>query len=346
MKMGIASALLLLFVVWGSMAGCTQTKGDEFPQVQEVFTTQPGFFEGGMSEVLALSPDGERLINAAFDELELRTGRIRSVFTKQEGIQGLKWFAAGGGYMGWSVDGRYFAATQIEFNERGGIADRPAVVIDTQTRTARYYPGAFTEWSAVDGERFVLSRATVVERSTGEFVSPPNPLPDFREEEVLGYGAFLWSVRHNFPLAVITADPPYIGASSKAPEHRLYVTDWEHTDRVQFYTDDELERVISWGFDPTGRYVLLMIWEWAQRPENPSSARGVTDTKLVVVDWRRGEQRELFRLSQLGDGKVAAIGWLTTWHWSADGSTIIVPRTDGSVVVLKVDYPARHRLGR
>ena len=327
-----------------------EEKRFQWPRIREVFVAPQVRLEYGRVDAYSLSPDGGRLIDALFYEYDLRTGMLLG--RRFGEVQGLKYgWGGGGGYMGWSVDGRYFAATQIVYDEQGMVEDKPVVVIDTQTHTARYYPGPFRGWSGVNSDRLLIG-ASLLDRQTGRFLDLPEPSPDFQQGEVRGYGSLLWNVEQNVPVGVVTADPPYIGAEAekaRVQQRWLYIENWATREvRVPLYQEGRLERVVGWDFDPTGQFVLLMVWERSQLPEDRDEISGqyVVDTKLVVVDWRTEEQQELYRLSDVGDGQVVGIGWMSTWHWSADGSTIIIPRKDGSVVVLKVDYPSRHKLRR
>ena len=96
-------------------------------------------------------------------------------------------------------------------------------------------------------------------------------------------------------------------------------------------------RVVSWVMDPTGRYVLLVVWERTAVPtgEREFSTDYVTDSVLLLIDWRTKTSREWLRLSDSDTSRIVA----RDVAWSADGSTVLVPRQDAPPLVLKVKYP-------
>jgi len=285
----------------------------------------------------ALSPDGERIIDASFYETELETGKRVRKFGPSEIAGLLHEWGGSGGLMGWSVDGRYLAATQMVLAPDSTIVDTPVVIIDTQTNTARYYKGAFNGWSAVNSERFLTNNWTPTNLDGTEIYDWTSP--DFRIVEVRGNEEFLWDVNQNLPIAIVSLNYAVPGIEVDTSTIEI-LSFGKETIRLPIYTERPLQQTISAIFDPTGRYALLTIWERSEIPPEGNDeifGKFVVDTVLMVVDWRKGEHRELFRLSSIGDGKVIALPAKTAW--SADGSTIFIARKDAPGVVLKVKYP-------
>lgn len=323
----ISILLVLLMLASCSVFG----SGSSLPTVERVFVSTVTF---GPIDRFALSPDGKRVINEAFTEIDLNTGEQSQRFMD---TAGLETYGSTGGFMGWSVDGRYLAATQMVLAPDSTILDRPVVIIDTQTNTARYYKGAFNGWSAVNSARFLTNNWTPTNLDGSEvrdWISA-----DFRTVAVKGNEQFLWDVNQNLPIAIVSLNyyVPGIKIDTKVIDILSFS---ETTLRFPIYTEKLLEQTVSAVFDHSGRYVLLTIWERSEIPPEGNDeifGRFVVDTALVVVDWRKGEYRELFRLSSIGDGNVVALPNKTAW--SADGSTIFVARKDAPAVVLKVKYP-------
>lgn len=318
------------------LLSCLQIEKDKFPALERWYVSSVVLDN---LDAFALSPDGKAVIDASFYETNLETGKRTRKFGPSE-VSGLLYeWGGSGGLMGWSVDGRYLAATQMVLAPDSTILDRPVVIIDTQTNTARYYKGAFNGWSAVNSERFLTNNWTPTNLSDGSEVTTFWGTRDFRKVEVKGNENFLWSVQENLPIAYFTWRPL---ASSETGEHvnKIVSYDKGETIQVEIYTEKPLQRTISAIFDPTGQYALLTLWERSEIPPEGNDeifGKFVVDTVLIVVDWRKGEYRELFRLSSLGDGNVVALPAKTAW--SADGSTIFVARKDAPAVVLKVKYP-------
>jgi len=320
---------IILFLL--VLSSCSIFGKSGFPKVESVFVSSVTL---GPIDEFALSPDGSKIIDEAFTETELSTGKQTQRFMD---TLGLKIYGSTGGFMGWSVDGRYLAATQMVLAPDSTIVDTPVVIIDTQTNTARYYKGSFNGWSAVNSERFLTNNWTPTNLDGTEIYDWTSP--DFRIVEVRGNEEFLWDVNQNLPIAIVSLNYAVPGIEVDTSTIEI-LSFGKETIRLPIYTERPLQQTISAIFDPTGRYALLTIWERSEIPPEGNDeifGKFVVDTVLMVVDWRKGEHRELFRLSSIGDGKVIALPAKTAW--SADGSTIFVARKDAPGVVLKVKYP-------
>ena len=108
------------------------------------------------------------------------------------------------------------------------------------------------------------------------------------------------------------------------------------------YESQPPDNVVDVIFDPSGDYLVLT--QWKCDPNDPRQCsqypdayytNSVMDTVILLVNWRTGEQKELFRLSDIVPDHL--IGSYTTW--SMDGSTLLLWRQDAPPVVLKISYP-------
>jgi len=323
-KWNIFIILVLLVVPSCSIFGAKS----DFPKVERAFVSSVTL---GPIDKFALFPDGSKVTNEAFTETELSTGKQTQRFMD---TIGLEIYGSTGGLMGWSVDGRYLAATQMVLAPDSTIIDKPVVIIDTKTNTARYYKGVFNGWSAVNSERFLTNNWTPTNLDSSEIHDWASP--DFRTIEVKGNEQFLWDINQNLPIAIVSLN--YAAAGIEVNTSIIEILSFgERTIRLPIYTEKPLQQTVSAIFDPTGQYALLTVWERSEIPPEGNDeifGKFVVDTVLIVVDWRKGEYRELFRLSSLGDGHAIALPHKTAW--SADGSTIFVARKDAPAVVLKV----------
>jgi hypothetical protein len=185
-------ALILLFLL---LSSCLHK--EQFPTLECWYISSA---ELQALDEFALSPDGERIIDASFYETELETGKRVRKFGPSEIAGLLHEWGGSGGLMGWSVDGRYLAATQMVLAPDSTIVDTPVVIIDTQTNTARYYKGSFNGWSAVNSERFLTNNWTPTNLDGTEITVHWGTV-DFRKVDVKGNENFLWSVEKNLPIA-------------------------------------------------------------------------------------------------------------------------------------------------
>lgn len=99
------------------------------------------------------------------------------------------------------------------------------------------------------------------------------------------------------------------------------------------------QEVVSYIFDPTGRYVLFAVWEHnGEYISRKYDTNTVTDTVLILVDWRTKKARNFSPFTN--DSKNTAVGRGSfALQWSADGSTIFIARNYVPAIILKLKYP-------
>lgn len=331
--------IVLLGVVFTLLlTSCSSSEmGNGFPVVERSFISS---VEINPWSIFALSPDGNTVIDAAFTQTDLITNEQSQMF---EDTAGLTSYGSIGGSMGWSLDGRYLAATQVVFAPDSTILESPLVLIDTQTNTAKYYSGVFNGWSAVNSERFMASFYVPMNVSDGALVTDWET-SDFRKVSVKGSDNYLWDANQNLPIAFITRTPAVNVDRTETGIHVLAISSNEkkpHTLNIlPFYDETPLQRTVDWDFDPRGKYVLLTVWERYKMPNDGKdeiNGENVVDTVLILVDWRAQKQFEFFRISSIDPEHV--IAQLDGTAWSADGSTIFIARKDAPAIVLKIKYP-------
>lgn len=328
--------VLLELVLMLVLASCSTSElGNNFPAIAQSFITSVMIDD---FNVFALSPDRETVTDYAFTQTNLTTGEQTQLFLDTLGLDS---YGSTGGLMGWSIDGRYLAATQIVYAPDSAILDKPVVIIDTTTNTARYYPGVFNGWSAVNSERFMTNNFTPTNVSDGSEVLPWK-LIDYRDVAVKGYGEYLWDANQNLPIAHMTWNSQLNSDGTETGRHVNEIVSYDkgRTIHVPVYTEKPLQRTVNTVFDPTGQYILLTVWERSKIPaagNDEISGENVIDSVLILVDWRTGKQVELFRLSSIDSKNLIAKPSGTAW--SADGSTVFIARNDAPAIVLKMKYP-------
>jgi hypothetical protein len=220
-------------------------------------------------------------------------------------------------------------------------------------------------WSP-ESNRFVLAQSRIImEYPTFNQVPYPSDYPiDFRKvKNIYGHHDILWDKETNFPVAeaatgcdgcVFPLDPgfPNLQAKTYLEIRSLDVPSLRET------TNPMRERLLTFDwptspyyaiFDPTGEYILVAVEE-RMLPPTPTQEmipqqkygyyydpKYVKDTVLMLVHWRTKAHIELLRLSRYGQVESNAI--LSDMSWSADGSTIFVPRRNAPPLVLKIKYP-------
>lgn len=86
--------------------------------------------------------------------------------------------------------------------------------------------------------------------------------------------------------------------------------------------------------------MLFAIWEHdGEYVSGKYDTSTVTDTVLVLVDWRTKKSTELFRLSSIDSSNIAVGRGSSALQWSSDGSTIFIARNYAPAIVLKIKYP-------
>lgn len=247
------------------------------------------------------------------------------------------------------------------------------VIYDIQERKCHQPQNADTynaieSWSP-ESNRFVTAfNRVMMDYPSFNQVSYPSNYPiDFRKvKNIFGSSNILWDKDNNLPIAeVVTGcegciswdNPnfPNLQAKTYLEIRSLNVPALNDTTtpiRDRLLTFDWITGGYFPIFDPTGEYILIAIQEGTSPPPPPTSTKEMTpqqryeyyydskyvkDTVLMLVHWRTKEYIELLHLSQYGQVQSNAI--LSEMSWSADGSTIFVPRRNAPPLVLKIKYP-------
>jgi hypothetical protein len=162
---------------------------------------------------------------------------------------------------------------------------------------------------------------------------------------------YLWSSKTNLPVAYLNLINPINFSGEIAPQvvgiYPIYGDDGGYLAEYlsgykPIYQSDPPDNIVGAQFSPDGNFILAS--KWICDPSDPRQCSrydlgnddqqydgSVTDTALILINWRTGEVKELIRLSQVDPSNV--IGLST--EWSADGSTILVWRKEASPVVIK-----------
>lgn len=172
---------------------------------------------------------------------------------------------------------------------------------------------------------------------------------DFNEvENISGNGDYLWDDNLNLPIAVIKPCPTseditkkIIDTSCKLITPSLDFNQQTEGIEKNIINIDLPNTVIDWTFDPSGRFILLAIWERESANdvlENFTSDKNVIDTRLVIVDWKTGETFDLIKLSEIIPNYPVSL-FYGNMQWSSDGSTIFVPlSSEMGFVIIRISY--------
>jgi hypothetical protein len=192
----------------------------------------------------------------------------------------------------------------------------------------------------------------VFDLTTNTIISITNANIRYENIPVKASEEYLWSIKINLPVAhLLRTDPINLGGENRSQIVGIYpVIGDADGDLAEFYSEfnsiyqsDPPDNMIDAQFSPDGNFIL--VTKWICDPSDPKQCSrydlgsddqrydgSVTDTALILINWRTGETKELIRLSQVDTSNV--IGMST--EWSADGSTILVWRKEASPVVIKL----------
>jgi len=333
----------------------------QFPSVEKAYVipqtdTTYRFF--GVSS-LALSPDGQSLTIEDLTQVQLETGSGSHPFDNYKFPS--PEIILHSGPLRWSPDGRYLAATYANDDRVHPDANRyPIYIYDTQTQTvfmANELASGFQHWSPFNtGNYFAGNLSTGnwgVFSITNTKVILQDKSIDFREEkELKATGNYLWSKELDIPVAILSILPIIDENGNRTEAHQTAIisfsnqSNYKTPDYYVLVPTAPTNNLIDSTFDPTGTYILTLQYECyndiqIQCPEDNFfpviDPKNVSDSILTITNWRTGEQKELYRLSQIDAQHFIAAQW--SLAWSSDGSTIVVGREDSTPVVLKLSYP-------
>lgn len=203
-------------------------------------------------------------------------------------------------------------------------------------------------WS-FDSTRCIDINGTLIEISSGTKIETWDKNVDFNTtERISGNGDYLWDMEKNIPIAFFSPCPitelgtgNILETSCKLLTPSLDFNQQSNGIKKDIFTINPSNTVVDWTFDPSGKFILLAIWE---RTTNNivldyDSDENVIDTQFVVIDWRTGETFELFRLSEIMPDYPISL-YYSNMQWSSDGSTLFLPLNGGNGFILaKIEYP-------
>lgn len=340
---------ILLFISILLLSSCQTNKSIRFPQVTEVKTVD---FYGESFGWYAISSNGQYFYTD--------TGGQRNIESK-EIIPLDNFFCSGNAPIRLSPNGLYLSGS----TNYAGMG-----IYDIQEKNCfqpqdAYHLNPVESWSS-ESNRFVLAQSRIVmDYPSFNRISYPSDYPvDFRNiKNIYGSSNILWNKESNLPIAEVVASCdecvfpldanfPNLQAKTYLEIRSLDIPEVRETTtpiRENLLTFDWITGINYSIFDPTGEYILVAVEERTlppipaqemtpqQKYEYYYDSKYVKDTILILVHWRTKEHVELLRLSQYGQVQSDAI--LSEMSWSADGSTILIPRKNEPPLVLKMKYP-------
>lgn len=203
-------------------------------------------------------------------------------------------------------------------------------------------------WS-FDSTRCIDINGVLVEISSNTKIETWDKNVDFNTiETISGNGDYLWDKEKNIPIAFFSPCPiTELGAGNILETNCKLLTpslDFNQQNNgmeKSVFTIPPPNTVVDWTFDPSGKFILLAIWERAKNNIvlDYASDENVIDTQFIIVDWRTGETFELFRLSEIKPDYPISL-YYGNMQWSSDGSTLFLPLNRGNGFILaKIEYP-------
>lgn len=341
--------IALLFTITLVLSACQNNQPVQFPQITKVSIVN---FYGNSGED-AVSTDGKYYYSHAGAKLGIDDKDI-ILLDNYDDCKGTPWVKL-------SPNGRYLSSNSntigiVIYDIQEGKCHQP--------KNAGVY-NAIESWSP-ESNRFVTAfNRIMMDYPSFERVPYPSDYPiDFRKvKNIYGSSNILWDADRNLPIAeaaidcegcLLWDDPNFPNRQAKVylEIRSLNVPSLSETAipiRERLLTFDWNTGTDFQIFDPTGEYILIAIEERTSPPaptqemtpqqkyEYYYDSKYVKDTVLMLVHWRTKEHIELLRLSKYGQIQSDAI--LSDMSWSADGSTIFIPRKNEPPLVLKMKYP-------
>ncbi len=306
---------------------------------EQVFPLVESAFVMPVEEHGALSPDGSFIYTSTHTKVDVQDGlQTYNGFDFRFDI-----------YPAWSImdlspNGRYLTA------QTGSMGNYYKYLLDITEKTYREESHMCNSWSGDSTRCLEFFQFELVEMPENKVVEEWSRNEDFRNlRNVSGDYIFLWDMDKRIPVAEIypcddegnnTSSTQCIVSLSydegRFPLHK----DREHATIAPILEIEPPQEVVSYIFDPTGRFVLFAIWEhYGEYVSGKYDTSTVTDTVLVLVDWRTKKSTELFRLSSIDSSNIAVGRGSSALQWSSDGSTIFIARNYAPAIVLKIKYP-------
>lgn len=304
-----------------------------FPSVQASFIMP-------VKEYGILAPDGNSIYTDLVSFMDIHTGTWSNI----EIADAPPGLTLANSFLDISPGGRYLtASTDSSFGSSNYLVD---------VEKKNYQEGSYLceSWSG-DSRRCVEAiHSQLIEMPANQVVEDWSRTVDFRElSEVSGDYIFLWDRNQRIPVAEIYPCPnensdrttAYCLVSLSAGDNvfRKY-TFSQPPVILPIFEIAPPQEVVSYTFEPTGKYVLFAVWEnKGEYISGDYDASTVVDTALVLVDWRTKKSREIFRILEIDSEHVAVSRGASALQWSSDGSTILVYRNYAPAIVLKLKYP-------
>lgn len=345
-SLSLCVSLLLTALLIACALPQSEPPAGRFPTVSHVMISPITLDEIGSD--FALAPDGNSVLLLGLFQYELSTGEEDDSLKHYQG----EYVISEGGNFGWSPDGRYIAVTTMELDyQKKDVGDRPVYLLDTQAQTVRRLAGvsSLEQWSPVNSDRLFAesSEGPLWDVSSNTGIASWGPVDIRSATELAGNGRYLWDAELNVPIGWAYSKSIQDSSGQETGQIEVGISsvfapyDESKAIWIPVLSLPSTQRHDSPIFDPTGRYLLLTLVEplldgsaTAPTPDLNTENQNITDSVLLLVDWRTQEQTELFRLSLVDPAQVV----IEEIAWSADGSTIVISRKDASAVVLKITY--------
>lgn len=283
----------------------------------------------------ALSSDGIYLYTSTHKKINLQNGSESFIeFITKSNL--LPAFAI----LDLSPNGNYLTA------QRGSLENYDRYLLDLQAESYQKESNMCISWSGNSKRCLEFFNFHLVEMPENKIVEGWSKNEDFRDvDNISGDYIFLWDTNKNIPIAEIYP------CDTESKETFTYCLVSLAYDRGRFNLENKSGNltaisifevpnsmeVVSYIFDPTGQYILFAVWEHnGEYIYGDYDTDTVSDTALILVDWRNKKSQEIFRLSNITLENVAVSRGSSSIQWSSDGSTILISRNNAPAIVLKL----------
>ena len=351
MKNSLLKVLILLFL----LSSCTPKQ--EIPIVKSSWVL-PYDMDSYTYPQIFLSYDGNYLISGDFRFLDVETGEISF---PMQGFLPQSWLQTHFAHtILWSDIGNLMIA---ETHRSGGILPVEwymvyFIDIENQKISEGYEIGPIIS-SSPFGNHIIANPAGPYDRVQQSYDIEAKEALIFNKSpqnienlKTGGNDSYLWDENSNAPIArellrhTYNDNGEYIAQVGYLLLYQGYqegIAEDFSTEEI-LYESNPPDNVVAVTFDPSGDYLVVTKWECDPDSvqqctnEDPDTyyTDNVLDTVILLIDWRTGEEYELFRLSDIVSDHL--IGSYT--DWSMDGSTLILWRyNDDLPVILRIKYP-------
>jgi len=311
-----------------------------FPSIESAFivpVNSDGFI-APVEEDGVLAPDGSYIYTSFHSRVNLSNGLISSnELAYQLDLEIARSF------LSLSPNGHYLTG------ETGGDESH-RYLLDMKEKSYQEESHLCQSWSRDSTRCLEVFHSSLVDMPSNKVIEEWSRNEDFTKiRNVSGSYVFLWDMDRHIPIAEV-----YPCLNKKGEETNVYCLvslsydeigfskykDREHSTIVPILEVQPPREVVSWIFDPKGKYVLFAVWEHAgEYVSGYNDLDTITDSILILVNWRTKQSEEIFRISDIDNTHVAVGRGSSALQWSSDGSTIFISRSYAPAVVLKIKYP-------